>query len=331
MEKLIGKTLSGRYHIPEFLGRGGMAEVYKVWDARRSTYLAIKILNEDLALDKMFSRRFNREAETLAKLQHPSIVRFYGFEKEGRIAYIVLDYVEGETLKHVIHDADGPIPLYRILEIFRAICGALQFAHQEGLIHCDIKPANIMFNKHNEALLADFGIGRATDSGTISVIGLGTPAYMAPEQIRMEDPKPYTDIYALGIVLYEMLTGGERPFTGERATGSGSISEKVRWEQLELDPPSPKKWNKNIPQEVESVVIKCLEKDPANRYSSAIELLNALERAIGQEAHTVKLAARKPDKPTPAAKKSSQSYLFLIAIVVIALGLVYSISNDQKK
>ena len=284
MSNLISKILLERYNVQEFLGKGGMAEVYKVWDSERVTYLAMKVLLEDLAIDRVFVRRFSREANNLAKLQHPNIVRFYEFEKQDRLAFILMEYIEGETLKHLIHDAQGPLPANQMRVVMRAVCGALHFAHNSGFVHCDIKPANIMIDQNGQVLLADFGIARMSDAATATMVGAGTPAYMAPEQVRGEDPSPQTDIYALGIVLYEMLTGGERPFTGEHAQTTGGTSEKVRWEQLNLQPPSPRKWNPDISPELEAVVLKCLEKEPKKRYNNSLELLNAMELALGDNA-----------------------------------------------
>lgn len=281
MARLTGKTLKDRYQVTEFIGCGGMAKVYKVWDNRRNTYLAMKLLHEDLALNKVFNRHFKREAQNLAQLQHPNIVRFYGVEQDGFKAFMLMNYVEGVTLKHKIFAADrSGMEIQEIRKVTRALCSALQFAHSEGLIHCDLKPGNVMINRHGTVLLADFGIARMTDAATDILVGVGTPAYMAPEQVKGLDPVPQTDIYALGVILYEMLTGGERPFTGIRANTTGTTSAKVRWEQINLEPPSPRKFNPGISPAVENVVLTCLAKDPHSRYRTPLELYNALERAV---------------------------------------------------
>ena len=280
MPNLVGKTLATRYKVEDFIGRGGMAEVYRVWDLQRSTRLAMKVLHEDLAIDRVFIRRFRREAQTLAKLQHPHIVRFYGLEQEGPHAFMLLDYIEGKTLKRMIFDQGGPVPLEHVETIFHSICTALQYAHTEGLIHCDMKPGNVMINRKGDVLVMDFGIARMTDAATATMVGMGTPAYMAPEQARGLDPVAQTDIYALGIILFEMLTGGERPFTGESAQTTGTTSERVRWEQINLKPPSPRNWNPNITPELETIVMKCLSKSPQDRYQTPLELLNDLERTL---------------------------------------------------
>jgi len=280
MADLTGSTLLNRYRVDEFLGKGGMADVYKVWDEQRAAFLAMKVLYADLAEDKVFLRRFKREAQTLAKLQHPNIVRFYGLEQTDDLTFILMDYVEGTTLRKEIYRAKEPLSPPRVLEVMQPVCSALHYAHQSGIVHCDIKPANIMIHKSGKVLVSDFGIARMTESATATMVGAGTPAYMAPEQARGENPTPQTDIYTLGIVLFEMLTGGERPFTGEHARTTGSTSEKVRWEQMHLKPPAPRKLNPAISTDLEAVVLKCLTKEPAERYSSVLEMLNAMQTAV---------------------------------------------------
>ena len=282
MQNLIGKVLLERYHIQEMIGRGGMAEVYKVWDSERMVHLALKAIHEDLATDRIFLRRFKREAQTLSKLQHPNIVRFYGLEQSGALSFMLMDFVDGHSLKRLIFDQDGrPLPAGQVRKVLRAVCGALKFAHGQGFVHADIKPANIMQEPSGRVLLMDFGIARMSDVTTATMVGMGTPAYMAPEQVKGLDPTPQTDIYALGIVLYEMLTGGERPFTGERAEMTGSLSEKVRWEQLNLEPLPPEQFNPNLSPALVEVINKCLAKDPRERYADSLELLNAVELALG--------------------------------------------------
>jgi serine/threonine protein kinase len=280
MSDLTGQVLSQRYQVEASIGRGGMAEVYKVWDRRRASYLAVKVLREDLAEDKIFLRRFRREAQTLSRLQHPNIVRFYGLDQDGLLAFMLMDFIEGTSLRREIFEASSPFRLQRVLEVMRAVCGALHYAHSEGVIHCDVKPGNILIEISGRVLVSDFGIARMAESATTTMVGSGTPAYMAPEQVRGESPTLQTDIYTLGIVLYEMLTGGERPFTGEQAQITGSTNEKVRWEQQFLPPISLHHYNPDIPKPVSSVVMQCLKKEPEKRYRNALELFSALQSAI---------------------------------------------------
>ena len=194
MDDIIGKIIAERYRVESLLGKGGMAEVYKVWDQKRSVYLAMKILHADLAEDIVFLRRFKREAQTLSKLQHPNIVRFYGTEQDGDLVYVLMDYVEGTTLRKEIFQAKGPLAMEWIFEIMKSVCAALDYAHKSGFVHCDVKPANIMIHKNGAVYVSDFGIARMTEASTATMVGAGTPAYMAPEQARGEAPVPQTDM-----------------------------------------------------------------------------------------------------------------------------------------
>jgi len=277
MADLVGKTLKNRYKVVESLGRGGMADVYKVWDEERAVYLAMKVLRQDLAQDPIFLRRFQREAKALAGLQHPHIVRFYGLERDDLLAFLLMEYVDGVSLQgEILRSEEKPLPMEHIQEVMQAVCSALHYAHHQGLVHCDIKPGNILIDKHGQIYLTDFGIARGLDAATSTMVGIGTPAYMAPELIKGEDPTPQTDIYALGIVLYEMLTGGERPFTGERAEITGTTAEKVRWEHLQLEPTPISQFNPNVNSNLQTVVDRCLQKQPEMRFQNVQDLLNSV-------------------------------------------------------
>jgi len=340
MTDLTGKTILNRYRVDSLLGRGGMGDVYKVWDGQRGVFLAMKVLHADLAEDRVFLRRFEREAETLATLQHPHIVRFYGLEQQGRLTFILMEYVEGTTLRGLIFDNRQPFSAEQVLQIVRPICSALHYAHQMGRVHCDIKPANIMMKSPREVLLADFGIARMMESSTtMTMAGAGTPAYMAPEQVLGKNPIPQTDIYAMGIILYELLTGGERPFIGEQAQVNGSTAEKVRWEQVTLKPPSPRKYNPNISSQLEAVILKCLEKKPENRYADVFIFLNALSAAVKgrlqepqipvisrppKKVEAVVRSAVKEVKPSAPRKAKPPLFAWLIGgFLIIVLGLFF--------
>ncbi|MCK4977782.1 MAG: serine/threonine protein kinase, partial [Anaerolineales bacterium] len=212
MSELVGRILHDRYQVREFLGRGGMAEVYKVWDAHRSTFLAMKVLHQDLALDYIFMRRFQREADTLAQLQHPNIVRFYSLEQDGPLAFMLLDYIDGENLKRLIFEAAGPVAFEQTLAIFRAVCSALQFAHGEGMVHCDIKPGNIMIMPNGDAKLFDFGVARVRQQHADTefdpgVLGALTPAYSSMQVLTSEEPVAADDVFSLSCLLYRLLAG----------------------------------------------------------------------------------------------------------------------------
>ena len=292
MISLLNKTLNDRYRVEELIGRGGMADVYRVYDLQRCVPLAMKVLRDDLSEDRVFMRRFQREAHNLASLQHPNIVRFYGLEQCDEAAFILMDYIEGPTLRKVIHDARGPLEVDQVLAILQPVCSALYYAHRQGIVHCDLKSANILIDKGGRVYLTDFGIARMADAATSTLIGAGTPAYMAPELILGQDPTPQSDIYSLGIVLFEMLTGGERPFTGEQAETTGTTAEKVRWEQLHLEPPSVREFNPQVSDEFESVIAHCLAKKAEGRFSNLMEIVDSLPEGMLQ----AKPAAQKEEK-----------------------------------
>jgi serine/threonine protein kinase len=279
MTSLVDSTISGRYQVNAFLGKGGMAEVYKVWDRKKYVHLAMKILYADLAEDKIFLRRFRREAKTLETLQHPNIVRFYGLEKADGLVFILMDFVDGTTLRKEIFETERPFVQDRVMEVMRPICASLHYAHQSGIIHCDVKPANIMLHRNGTVLLSDFGIARMSETATLTLAGAGTPAYMSPEQVRGEAPSPQMDVYALGVILYEMTTGGERPFTGEKASIAGTTPEKIRWEQTHLKPPPPHIHNPEISPDLELLILRSLSKDPENRPQDMQTVLGELEQA----------------------------------------------------
>jgi len=279
---LEGRILRGRYRVGRLLGRGGMAEVYLAFDTRRQVSVALKLLREDLAEDPEFVRRFEREAEALARLDHPYIVRFYSFEREGRAAFIVMDYVPGISLRGRLMEAGGPLPLEEVTRIVRQVGTALAYAHNEGFVHRDIKPGNIMLREDGTSLLSDFGIARAAETTTmITIAPLGTPSYMSPEQILGHEADPRTDVYCLGVVLYEMVTG-RRPFLGDVGTGR-STAERVRNEHLYVAPPDPRSINGALPPAVSAVILKALAKRPEERWQDVMSLVRAWERALDLE------------------------------------------------
>jgi hypothetical protein len=280
MDELTGRIIGGRYRVEAFEGHGGMANVYKVWDLQRAAYLAMKVLHADLAEDRVFLRRFKREGLMLERLQHPNIVRFYGLEESEGLAYILMDYIEGLTLRREIYLNKNGMRPARVLQIMQPVCAALHYAHLLGMVHCDIKPVNIIIHRNGTVFLADFGIARVTGARTQTALVSGTPAYMAPEQSQGEEASPASDIYALGVVLFEMLTGGERPFSGESVVGQGRTTQRIIWEKSNLDPPPPSRFNRRISPELEAVTLHCLEREPNLRFASTLELSAALDQAV---------------------------------------------------
>ncbi len=281
MTVLEGALLCGRYRLQQSVGRGGMADVYLAFDNKRQAQVAVKILREDLAEDPDFVRRFRREAEALARLDHPNIVRFYGFEQDGPVAFIVMDYIEGVTLRRQLLDQRDPLELKKVTSILRDLCGALHYAHLNGIVHRDLKPGNVMLKRDGAALLTDFGIARAGAAATMTAPVMGTPPYMSPEQCDGAEPDARSDIYSLGVLLFEMATG-RRPFTGDEPglTKTGTPS-RIQEAHLRLPPPEPRSLNSKLPAAASAVILRALAKRPGDRWPSAVSLREAWEAAIG--------------------------------------------------
>ena len=265
----IGLVLLGQYRVDAFIGAGGMSTVYKAWDQKRSVYLAMKVLHADLADDPSVFKLFQREARALGKLAHPNIVPFYGLLDDRGIFFLLEHYVDGPSLKEILRERRGqPLAIPEALSYLKAICAALGYAHVHMVVHCDVKPGNVMVDRGGTVYLTDFGVARHAESTTTTLASAGTPAYMAPEQIRGDSVSPETDIYALGVVLYEMLTG-RRPFQGgakESQKVGPTAAERVRFEHLNLHPLNPRNLNPEIPEALAQVVLKALAKNPAARY-----------------------------------------------------------------
>ncbi|MBE3577348.1 MAG: Stk1 family PASTA domain-containing Ser/Thr kinase [Limnochordales bacterium] len=273
-------VLAQRYRLEEKIGAGGMAEVYKGIDTLLGRPVAVKILRAQYASDLEFVRRFRREARAAASLTHPNVVNVYDVGSEGDTHYIVMEYVEGITLKELIRKA-APLPPATAALIAAQVAEALRHAHQRGLVHRDIKPHNILITSDGRVKVTDFGIARAAASVTMTETGivLGSVHYFSPEQARGEPATAVSDIYSLGVVLFEMLTG-HLPFTGESPVA-------VALQHIQQEPPSVRYWNRHVPRRLEQVVERCLQKDPTRRYQDAGELLADLEPlAAGAEPPT---------------------------------------------
>ncbi len=275
MPRLEGTIVNDRYHVSAFLGRGGMAEVYRAHDRETGREVALKFLRDDLAEDRVFLRRFRREAQVLEQLRHPSIMAYYGFEESGDMAFIVVEYVDGETLRRKLRRLKSPLTVGQALSILKPVCEALEYAHSLDIYHCDIKPANIMIQGDGRVVLTDFGIARMTGVATATSLTPGTPAYMAPEQCRGQNVSAQTDIYSLAITLFEMITL-ERPFKGDTATIRGSANERIRWEQMRKPAPSPRMFNPDIPLTVARQIRVALSKKPSARHPSAMQFFQSL-------------------------------------------------------
>jgi serine/threonine protein kinase len=277
----VGKTLTNRYRLGVLIGRGGMSEVYRAWDANRQCEVAIKLFREDLAEDAEFLSHLAEGAGALAELSHANIVRFYGLERDGPVVFIVMDYVPGVTLRRrILESAGAPLPSREVHSIVQQVCAALHYAHGEGLTHGAIRPGNILIQPDGHVMLSDFSFASAADATSATTWEPGVPAYMSPEQCLGQSLDGRADLYSLGIVIYEMLAG-RRPFDGGKASITGAKSEKVRWEQMNATPPPLREFNRELSPQVEAVVLRCLEKKPEDRYANILEFLEAFQDALG--------------------------------------------------
>lgn len=296
----------GPYRVIEPLGQGGMATVYKAYHAALDRYVAIKVLHPAFKEDPNFLARFNREARIVAKLDHPNIVPIYDFDEERGMPYLVMRYIDGKTLKTILRE--GAMPVGRALSIIRPVAEGLAYAHEQGILHRDIKPSNIILASDQHIFLTDFGLARiaqASDSTISQDMLIGTPQYISPEQARGVPATERSDIYSLGVVLFEMLTG--------RVPFSADTPYAIIHDHIYSPLPLPTSINPGLPKDVERVLLKALAKDPAARYANALELLNALYQAAGIPVPTGSTITPVPapppdpiDKTTPPPAKISQ-------------------------
>ena len=332
MADLTGKTL-GNYRLVERIGRGGMATVYKAYQPALERYVAVKVIHEQLAADdEQFFKRFRREAKSVASLRHPNIVQVFDFGVEDDAAYMVMEYLAGTTLKadlSALAAKGETMPLEEVQRVFQAVASAVEYAHRQGMVHRDIKPANVMLTTRGDVILTDFGIAKIVGGTQYTATGAltGTPHYMSPEQGQGERGDERSDIYALGVMLYEMLTG-RVPFDADTP-----IAVILKHISAPLDP--PRRLNPAIPEAVELVLLKALEKDPNDRYQRVADMASALARAmvdetmrldrittapeaaVAEETVPVREAPPKPAVAPPAAPPKRG-----VSCTAIALGLV---------
>jgi eukaryotic-like serine/threonine-protein kinase len=304
IEPVLRHGLGGRYELHEPLGRGGMAVVYRGTDTVLGRPVAVKVLAASLARDPSFVERFRREARAAAALTHPGVVTVYDHGSEGDIHYIVMELIEGPTLSELF--ARGPLGPERTVAIGAAVLGALEAAHDRGLVHRDVKPGNVMLTGAGDVKVMDFGIARSLDAGTLTGNGtvVGSASYLSPEQVRGLPADRRSDLYALGCVLYEALAG-RPPFTGSNAVA-------VAHQHVSAEP-VPLSRLAAITPEMEVVVMRALAKDPEARYGSAGEMRAALPVADAEPAE--------PTRALPAVEDRAAGWGRLLAAAT-ALAIV---------
>jgi serine/threonine protein kinase len=275
-DPLIGKTV-GNYSIERLLGHGGMAQVYYGQDVKLQRPVAIKVIDPRYRGKTAQARRFIKEARVMAKWKHENIVQIYSADDEGDLYYYVMEYVDGKDLASIIssYAADGElIPIADVVRIGRAVANALDYAHKQGVVHRDVKPSNVLVALDGRVMLSDFGLALELADGSLGEV-FGTAHYISPEQARRSaDAVPQSDIYSLGVILYEMLAGSV-PFTDPSPAS-------VALHHMSDAPPSPRIRNPEIHPAVEFVLLKALEKEPARRYQTGADLMDALETALAQ-------------------------------------------------
>ena len=271
---LEGKLLGGRYEIIEKIGNGGMATVYKATDKVLKRYVAVKILRDEFTTDEEFIKRFEVEAQSAARLTHSNIVSIFDVGVDGNLYYIVMELIQGKTLKEIIIEERGPLPWKWSVNVATQIASALEMAHKNNIIHRDIKPHNIIITEDGVAKVTDFGIAKAVSNSTITAFGttIGSVHYFSPEHARGGYTDAKSDLYSLGVVMYEMVTG-RVPFDADTPVS-------VALKHMQEDPVEPIELNPNIPTALNKIIMKALQKDTSLRYQSATEMLQDLKKAL---------------------------------------------------
>ena len=271
--KIVGSVLDDRYRLELMIGTGGMAVVYKATDLKvNNNTVAIKLLKEEAACDEIVVKRFKNECRAESELHHPNIVTVNEVHTGGRLKYMVMEYVEGITLKTYLNDSGGALELKEIIGYTNQVLKALIEAHSKGIIHRDIKPQNIMLLGNGKIKVMDFGIAKIPDAETVTVTdkAVGTVYYMSPEQASGKPIDQRSDIYALGAMLYELSTG-EMPFTGDTPVA-------ILMKHINEKPKPPRAINSKIPVGLEQIILCAMSKDPKDRFKSAEEMLTYMRR-----------------------------------------------------
>ncbi|CAG0947186.1 partial serine/threonine protein kinase, bacterial, partial [Anaerolineae bacterium] len=269
---IVGESV-GQFDIVAYVGQGGMATIFKAYQKNLDRYVALKVIHPTLKNDQSFVARLTREAQIVGNLNHPNIVTVYDFIQSESVPFLVLQFIDGKTLKDVLQE--HKLSTREVFEILQPVADALTFAHAHGVLHRDVKPSNIMLDKEGHVYLTDFGLARVERSGESTMshdMLIGSPQYLSPEQAKSETVDARTDVYSLGIVLFEMFTG-KPPFSAE--TPYATIMQQIN------DPPAAaRSINPDVPIAIEQVLARALEKDPNKRYASVRDFARAVENAI---------------------------------------------------
>ena len=322
-----GSTFTGRYEIIEELGEGGMGKVYRVEDTKLKQEIALKLITPEIALDKKTIERFRNELKTARKIHHKNVCGMYDLGEEKGTHYITMEYVRGEDLKRLIRKI-GQLGAGQTIPIAKHICEGLEEAHRLGVIHRDLKPQNIMVDEEGNARILDFGIARSLEAKGITDAGvmIGTPEYLSPEQVEGKETDQRSDIYSLGVILYEMITG-RLPFEGDTPL---SIALKHKTEE----PLEPRKFNAQIPENLSRVILRCMEKDREKRYQRIEELLSELSKIEkGIPTSERMIPKRKPKKEKIGEIKWKRPIIYgIMAIIIISLivGGIYLITGRRE-
>ena len=271
---LEGKLLANRYEIVEKVGNGGMSTVYKAIDKVLKRNVAVKILRDEFTTDEEFIKRFEAEAQSAARLTHANIVSIYDVGVEGNLHYIVMELIQGKTLKEIIIKERGPLPWKWSVNVAIQIASALEMAHKNNIVHRDIKPHNIIITEDGIAKVTDFGIAKAVSNSTITAFGttIGSVHYFSPEHARGGFTDAKSDLYSLGVVMYEMVTG-KVPFDADTPVS-------VALKHMQEDPEEPIEINPHVPTAINKIIMKALQKDTTLRYQSASEMLRDLKKSL---------------------------------------------------
>lgn len=290
-DQLDNTLLDGRYLVQAKIGSGGTSTVYRGIDTRLDRPVALKVMDSRYAGDQQFLHRFQLEARTVARLKNPGLVAVYDQGQDGRHPFLVMELVEGGTLRELLTER-GPMPPYAVAAVLRPVLGGLAVAHRAGLVHRDVKPENVLISDDGEVKIADFGLVRAVAAAgiTSSSVILGTAAYLSPEQVRDGNAGPRSDVYSAGILTYELLTG-HTPFTGDTALS-------VAYQRLDNDVPPPSAVIDGVPEQFDEFVACATARDPAQRYADAIEMAADLDSIVEE--------LGLPEFQVPAPRNSAQ-------------------------